>query len=488
METMQLRFIYVIVFLFFRLAEATAQCVSGISSFPYTEGFEATDGGWVSGGVGNDWAWGPPSKAVITGAGSGNNCWIVGGLSGSSYTNAEASWLQSPCFDFTSLSYPYIEFKVFWEMEQQFDGGSLQYSIDNGASWINVGTVNDVKNCLHDNWFNFSPVTYLSPLTSVRDGWSGNKQPSLGSCQGGNGSNGWVTAKHTMPYLAGKTGVLFRFIFGAGTICNNYDGFAVDDILIGEAPPNAAAFTFTCVNSNTVSFTNTSALCPTGFAWDFGDPASGINNTGITANPSHTFSGPGEYTVTLTVSGPGNAPSTTTRKVIIITGVTDMLSAADCLTNDGGSLILSVTGTTNPVNVAWNTSPVQTTGIATNLAAGMYSVTITGTDVCPLVVNGKVETDLSCIGVFFPSGFTPNNDERNKSFGPLGSIASLSNYKLSVYNRWGERVFYSTNPFERWDGTVKGFRTDGNVFVWMAEFSLPGKPKEIRKGTVTLIR
>ena len=112
-----------------------------------------------------------------------------------------------------------------------------------------------------------------------------------------------------MPYLAGKPGVLFRFLFGAGTICNNYDGFAVDDILIGEAPPNAAAFTYTCINNNTANFSNSSALCPTGFSWDFGDPSSGTNNMATTANPSHTFSGPGKYTVTLTVSGPGNAPS-----------------------------------------------------------------------------------------------------------------------------------------------------------------------------------
>ncbi|HMK27264.1 MAG TPA: hypothetical protein VK483_14630 [Chitinophagaceae bacterium] len=85
------------------LAEMKAQCGSGIISFPYNEGFETSDGGWVSGGAGNDWAWGSPSKPVISTAGGGTKCWIVGGLTGSSYTNAEASWLQSPCFDFTSV-------------------------------------------------------------------------------------------------------------------------------------------------------------------------------------------------------------------------------------------------------------------------------------------------------------------------------------------------------------------------------------------------
>ena len=93
-----------------------------------------------------------------------------------------------------------------------------------------------------------------------------------------------------MPYPTGEPGVIFGFLFGAGTICNSYDGFTVDDLLIGEAPPNAAAFTYTCINNNRANFSNTSSLCTTGFSRDFRDPASGENNTAITVNPSHAFS------------------------------------------------------------------------------------------------------------------------------------------------------------------------------------------------------
>ncbi|HEY6064052.1 MAG TPA: PKD domain-containing protein [Chitinophagaceae bacterium] len=160
-----------------------------------------------------------------------------------------------------------------------------------------------------------------------------------------------------MPYLAGKPGIIFRFLFGAGTICNNYDGFAVDDLLIEEAPPNAAAFTYTCTNNNTANFYNTSALCPTGFSWDFGDPASGVNNTAATANPSHTFSGPGKYSVTLTVSGPGNAPSTVTKDINILIVKVTMMTAADCQTNTGGSLLSEAGVSGLPLNYLWNSIP-----------------------------------------------------------------------------------------------------------------------------------
>lgn len=378
--------------------------------------------------------------------------------------------------------------KVFWEMEQQFDGASFQYSTDNGNTWTTLGAMNEPLNCLQTNWYNNGSINYLSPLTATKQGWSGNKQTSSGSCRGGSGSGGWVEAAHLMPSLAGNAGVVFRFIFGAGTICNNYDGFAVDDIWIGEAPPNAASFTYSCANALTVDFTNTSLLCPTGYRWDFDDPASAGNNTTTTANPSHTFSAPGTYAVTLTVDGPGNAPSTISKDITVISVTATTITDADCNTNLGGSVRATVIGTTDPVTYTWNTSPVQQTQTASNLGAGSYMVTVDGNNICPATATTEVKPDFSCSGIFFPSGFTPNNDGKNDSFGPIGSLAVVSNYQLSIYNRWGQRVFYSTNPFEKWDGKIKGLVTDNNLFIWYAVFTLPGQPKETRKGTLMLIR
>lgn len=370
--------------MFCSLQKANAQCASPINIFPYTEGFETTNGNWTTGGTASDWAWGTPAKPVITGAATGSKCWIVGGLTGSAYNNGEASWLQSPCFDFTGLQHPYISFAVFWEMERRFDGASFQYSTNLGASWTNVGSLADPVNCLNDNWFNFSPVQYLSGLSTVRDGWSGNIQATGGSCIGGGGSGRWAAAQHTMPALAGVPNVIFRFIFGAGTQCNSYDGFAVDDIMIGEAPPNNASFTYSCVNSTTVAFTNTSALCPNS-SWDFGDPASGANNTSTQTNPTHTFSGPGTYTVTLTATGPDNAPSIFVYpNDINILGVTTTVTGTNnCATDKNGSATASVIpAVAGPFTYSWNTMPAQTTATANGLSGGTYTVTVNALNSC----------------------------------------------------------------------------------------------------------
>lgn len=480
-----------IVFLFITSVvaiNAYSQCTTPIAVFPYNEGFETTNGNWTSGGTGNDWAWGTPSKPVITAAGGGTKCWVVGGLSGSTYTDGEASFLRSPCFDFSALQYPYITFKVFWEMEQQFDGASLQYSLNNGGTWTTIGSANEPANCLNDNWYNQNPVTYLSPLSTTRDGWSGNSKPNTGSCRGGNGSNGWKTAKHILPILAGKPAVLFRFIFGAGTICNNYDGFAVDDIMIGEAPPTIADFTFACAaaGNGAIDFTNKSTNCPASYSWNFGDPTS-PNNTSTAVSPSHTFSAPGVYRVTLNVTGNGNAPSTITKDVTVIAVTASLIKPADCQTNSGGEITANATGTTAIINYLWNTSPVQTTATAINVASGDYIVTAQTTGSCDATATVTVPLDNTCTGIFFPSAFTPNNDGLNDGFGVLGGIGAITKYKLSVYNRWGQLVFQTTDPATKWFGTYKGVKQDSNLFVWRAELTTQTTAAEQRKGTVLLI-
>lgn len=74
----------------------------------------------------NDWAWANPSKPVISAAGGGSK--MLGGwwINRKLIYQFGASGLQSPCFDFTNLISPYIEFKIFWEVQQRFDGASFQ--------------------------------------------------------------------------------------------------------------------------------------------------------------------------------------------------------------------------------------------------------------------------------------------------------------------------------------------------------------------------
>jgi PKD repeat protein len=62
-----------------------------------------------------------------------------------------------------------------------------------------------------------------------------------------------------------------------------------------------ANFTYTA-NGLSVSFTDSSLNVPTSWAWDFGDPSSGNNNTSILQNPTHLFTLPGNYLMSLTAT------------------------------------------------------------------------------------------------------------------------------------------------------------------------------------------
>lgn len=378
----------------------TAQC---ISSFPYNEGFE-TSPSWTSGGINSDWACGSPSHFFINTAGGGTKSWCVGGLTGSAYFGSAQSYLMSPCFDFSSLNYPWISFKIFWETEWKFDGMVFQYSLDGGASWNNVGAFGDPENCLNENWYNRETVSWLTSA-SPKHGWSGRIGLTSGSCQGGNGSGGWVTAKHCMTALAGQSNVRFRFLFGSGTTCNDFDGIAIDDILIQDAPPNTADFTSNCTGANTVSFTNLSDNCSTGYTWNFGDPASGASNTSTLENPTHVFSGPGNYTVTLTSAGPCNAPGVFTQTVSILSANVSGTNVV-CHGDGNGSATTTVTGGTGGYTYSWNTSPVQTSATATNLSPGTYTVNVSSSGTCatsasvtitePDSININITTSASC--------------------------------------------------------------------------------------------
>ena len=411
--------------LFFASAiNVKAQCGAVISTFPYSENFETVPA-WTSGGTSSDWAWGTPSHPTISSAGGGTKCWIVGGLTGSFYNYGELSWVMSPCFDFTTLTYPWISFKIFWEDEWKYDGLVLQSSTDGGATWTNVGAYGDAVNCLNSNWYDYNNVTNL-PATNPKHGWTGRTGSTSGSCQGGNGSLGWVNAKHCMSSLAGLPSVRFRFLFGSGTTCNNYDGIAFDDIYIDNAPPNVANFTYVCSGINTINFTSTSTPCPTGYLWSFGDGA-----TSTLQNPSHTYSAAGTYNVTLTSSGPCNAPGTHTLPLTIL-NVTTSVTNITCNATNNGTATANATGGSGSYTYTWSPGN-STTSIITGLSTGTYTVTVSDTNSCPSSATAAITQSANLTAsttVTLVSCFGDNNGSATVS--PTGGTAPYTYYWTPV--------------------------------------------------------
>jgi len=66
---------------------------------------------------------------------------------------------------------------------------------------------------------------------------------------------------------------------------------------------------------------------------------------------------------------------------------------------------------------------------------------------------------------FIPNVFTPNGDGINEGFGPKG-IEFNREYKFTIYNRWGEIVFYTEDPNETWDGQYQNKPCPIGVYIY----------------------
>ena len=64
-------------------------------------------------------------------------------------------------------------------------------------------------------------------------------------------------------------------------------------------------------------------------------------------------------------------------------------------------------------------------------------------------------------GYYVPTSFTPNGDGVNDAFRVEGASLDAAHFKLTIYNRWGEKVFESTDPTKYWYGNDQG----GSYFV-----------------------
>jgi hypothetical protein len=187
---------------------------------PYTRDFETGKDFWRSGGTLPSWEFGKPSGSVIIEAASGNNAWVTE-LSGN-YNDLEDSWLMSPCFDFSGIDYPVLECKLFVFAEEDKDGASMEYSLDNGQTWSRLGKKGDGE-AYSWNWFNSDAIEALPE----KHGWTGS-------------TSEWVTARILLDttVFRNASGIKFRFHFASDSV-NRQEGIGVDDVRIYDAPRDA---------------------------------------------------------------------------------------------------------------------------------------------------------------------------------------------------------------------------------------------------------
>ncbi|MES2003504.1 MAG: M43 family zinc metalloprotease [Bacteroidota bacterium] len=94
---------------------------------------------------------------------------------------------------------------------------------------------------------------------------------------------------------------------------------------------------------------------------------------------------------------------------------------------------------------------------------------------------------VKCVPIQIPGAFTPNHDGKNDTFKPLIGVQT-SNYKMQIWNRWGQLLFETHNYTEGWNGTYLGQLQPNGAYVYFFSFTDPDGVGVMRKGTVVLIR
>jgi gliding motility-associated-like protein len=186
----------------------------------------------------------------------------------------------------------------------------------------------------------------------------------------------------------------------------------------------------------------------------------------------------------LSVSGRGCTRTDT----VIVTYKDNKATASDVFYCNNEPINLRLTTTIPPGSTAlWSIGSTDS-HIVVN-AAGTYWVTVTeGT--CYTSDTTEVIREYCECNLFVPNAFSPNDDGRNDMFlVQLPSGCTFSSFTLSVYNRWGERIFTSHDPLKGWDGTVKGIAAEQGVYMYTVEgYTGIKKVHKKQKGDITLIR
>jgi gliding motility-associated-like protein len=260
--------------------------------------------------------------------------------------------------------------------------------------------------------------------------------------------------------------------------------------------PNFVVDTTNACDPLTVQFTDLTQPPAAQWSWNFGDPASGGANASTIANPSHDFSGPGTYSVSLSVTtANGCAGDTVINNLITvhpnpIAGFTasptetNLLNANIQFTDGSQGQFGEWFWDFGDGSFGQDQNPLHT-----YRDTGSYEIILTVTTIhgCTDTAMGRVliEADFT---FYIPNAFTPNNNRRNETFRPYGEGVDWDTFEMFIFNRWGQEIFYTADIDMPWDGSVNGERVQLGVYTYLIRISDMKGEEYSYRGGVTVLR
>jgi gliding motility-associated-like protein len=378
----------------------------------------------------------------------------------------------------------------------QAKGGSapLQYSLDgvsyqagNVFSKVPVGKfiayVKDAKGCTGNQAGAIIQRCLKATLTSNDAG-----------CGKSNGSITVAASGGTAPYTYSRDGVNFQSSPVFSSLPEGSYTVTIKDV---GGLTAAVKDTVSLNNDLTVDADPEIVLCEgrsavikaasngTAFQWQ---PATGLNDPTLlqpTASPRTTT------TYSLTARS-GSCQQTVSVNVVV--RPTPTLSAGqDTSILSGQPITLRAEDMSNSGFDSWQWSPPDDLDnpssqdpVAHPEKSTTYTVTAATDEGCTATASVSIKV-FTVANIFVPNAFTPNGDGHNDVLRAIPIGIKAFGY-FAVWNRWGQRVFYTTDPAVGWDGSVGGRLGEAGAFVWKVS-GIDYKGDQVQQeGTVLLVR
>ena len=130
----------------------------------------------------------------------------------------------------------------------------------------------------------------------------------------------------------------------------------------------------------------------------------------------------------------------------------------------------------------WQDGSTGTTFMVTQ--PGTYKVTLNNQ--CE-TVSDEIIVQRGLCELYMPNAFTPNHDGINDVF-RVKYPAFIKNFDMQIFNRWGQIIFRSDNPYKGWDGSFNGTKQPAGNYVWTILLTDVNGNSKRYKGSVLLIQ
>ncbi|WP_070137210.1 T9SS type B sorting domain-containing protein [Crocinitomix algicola] len=289
-----------------------------------------------------------------------------------------------------------------------------------------------------------------------------------------------------VPYFPAGIGTFEYTLIGVSEFgCESTQSITIH---VNDCEPVLAGFELPssiCVNE-CITLNDTSLGNPVSWEWNFGGATE--PNTSIIENPTICLNTVGTYTITLNVTSATGA-SSVVNKEFTVNPIPTIETKLDTIINLGGTASLIANGL-GEGTYSWapeygvNCSTCSSTH-ASPTQDQVFIVEYIDQNGC--IVNDSVNVLVNYVlSIGVPSAFSPNGDGNNDVLYVKGSgIEAIS---FEVYNRYGERVFLSTEQNIGWDGSYMNKPENPGVFTWVLFYTTSYGKKGKLKGNTTLIR